>query len=213
MACFARRTAVVAGSLIALTLMAAPPAQAKGAESVTISGPGIETLELDLGHTVKGVGVDRIADVTSLYSIFDVGAMATNVDERPVGILGPRYVVTYDFHDATIVQEVYPLAEFGATVYFPPDQALWDMKIPSGWLPAPDSMRTTFTRLGAPTEIPPDPKAPQPSLDVGLTAAGSTPSAPDPDGSTSRWWLVALVGAGGLGCLGVFGLSRSRRRT
>jgi hypothetical protein len=206
------RIGLAAGVVVALTTLTAPASHAKGAESVTIAGPGIGTVRLDYTRGVGGLDLNDVSNTTRIYDIFD-RANAASLGTRPTGDLGPRYVVTYIFGDAAITQEAYPLAEGGPVVYFPPDQALWDLPVAAGWNAAPSELRTLLAELGAPAvRRPPAPaKAP---ADVNLTAAADAPSgAVGDEDPWSRWWLAALAVACGVGLLGGFGLGRSRRRT
>jgi hypothetical protein len=206
------RIGLAAGLVVALTTLASPTAQAKGAESVTIAGPGIGTVQLTYTSAPDDTDLNDVVNSTRINDIYD-SANAASLGKRPTGDLGPRYVVTYIFGDVAITQEAYPLAEDGPVVYFPPDQALWGLPVAAGWNAAPSELRTVLAELGAPAvRRPPAPaKAPP---DVNLAAAADAPSgnAGDED-PWSRWWLAALAGACGLGILGGFGLERARRRT
>jgi hypothetical protein len=202
---------LVAGLVVALTMVAAPTAQAKGAESATIAGPGIGTVRLDNTTAPSDIDLDDVVNATGIYDIYDQ-ANATSLGKRPTGDLGPRYVVTYSFGDAAITQEAYPLAQGGPVVYFPPDQALWDLPVASGWRAGASELRTVLAELGAPAVRPASPAKTSAEVDLAAAAGTSSETAPSESPST-RWWLAAIAGACVVGLLGGFGLGRSRRHT
>lgn len=202
---------VVAGLAVVLTVLAAPTAQAKGAESVTIAGPGVGTVRLHYTAAADDVDLEDVVNATRIYDIYDQANAAT-LTKRPTGSLGPRYVVTYSFGQDAITQVAYPLAEGGPVVYFPRGQALWDLPVAAGWSNASSELRIVLAELGAPAVRPPAPATT--SADVNLAAAADPPATGTGDESAwSGWWLAALAGAGGVGLLGGLALGRSRRRT
>jgi len=118
-------------------VVVATPASAKGAVGAVVRGPGTASdgvSQLDQDQTM------RLAMATSLYSALDRhrGTASRVVERRPVGTLGPRYVVTFSFvtgeHGETtpVRQRLYPLAASGPIGFTPPGQRLCDRCGPAG---------------------------------------------------------------------------------
>jgi hypothetical protein len=202
-----RRLLLAACPALLLLAAIASPAQAKGAESVTISGPGIDHVKLT--YTGHGVDVNTVAEATLIYEMA-FGSPRDLHDKVPAPeTLGPAYTVDYDFFDEHVVQTVYPLASPHPAIYLPPGQELYGSRVPSRWLAAPSDLRRTLARLGAPLKelaaesveaVPQDtPLAAEPAR------AGTDEGKPSTDGALDLWWLVAglmAAAAAGLSWLG-----------
>ncbi|HEX5588011.1 MAG TPA: hypothetical protein VFZ17_11945 [Acidimicrobiia bacterium] len=139
-------TGVVAASCLVVCLSGV--AAAKGASDVTITGPGLTAplrfaccreTPADNGGTSFLVGnPNDVADATGMFYAAFRTHPTPMVRERPVGPLGPRYRVTFNFSTGVdevtpIRQDVYPFARAGLVARTPPDQHLFDKEVRSGW--------------------------------------------------------------------------------
>lgn len=169
----------------------AGPVLAKGATSVTVSGPGIDDLTLGFTRRPGDVDAGSLADASGVYSILGAGRLV----EAP-GLtsaeLGPRYTLSWYEEDVLmIVSHVYPFAQGGAWAEVPEDQQTWGEPLAAGWWSIGDELGRQLVSLGAPappsaahTETPPDSDS----------AAGAI-DAPAPTEPSSSGVAVAATGA------------------
>ncbi len=126
-----RRLLVVFAVCASAVVWASAPASAKGAVDGAVRGPNVAgdgVAELDQDQT------NELAMATSLYTGISRGGGATSrvVERTPMGTLGPRYVVTYNFltgergETSPVRQRLYPLAAGGPIAFTPPGQNLCD---------------------------------------------------------------------------------------
>lgn len=126
--------------------MSAEAAAAKGAQVVTITGPGLERpIRLDNLHDQPGVAAPNDLGNATGALLFAAGEANTAiVAQRPAGPLGPRYRVTYRVlvganRTKPLRQDVYPFAQAGFVVHTPPGQRVFAKEARSGWyVAAPD---------------------------------------------------------------------------
>jgi hypothetical protein len=115
-------------------------AAAKGAQSATITGPGIAgTLHIEnVPDGPAAVNVNRLVQATGTdYAVFRTKPSPLQT-ERPQGSLGPRYKIVYRLitgeNEITPVhQSVYPFARAGFVTYTPPGQRVFEKTVRSGW--------------------------------------------------------------------------------
>jgi len=191
------RCYVVALLALALVLVAAPAAMAKGATALSITGPG-----LDKPISLRGLGepgtdtvLAEISDDAGLFAVMfgdDGGRLST---ERPAGELGPRYTITYSVpgDDGTyrIVQDLYPWAAAGPFTYAKPGQRLWGGQgFVGGWFRTPLALLPVLKSVGFPARPSTAPK-PVPAAPIAASPAAAT-VAPDKQSS----WPVAATAAG-----------------
>ena len=200
-----RRLLVAACSALIVLASIASPAEAKGAKSVTISGPGLDAVKLT--YSGRGVDLNTVSEATRIYDLLFPPPRDQREKVAAPKTLGPAYTVDYDFFDEHVVQTVYPLASPEPVIYLAPGQELYDSSIRSRWLVAPSDLRRTLARLGAPLKElalgPPVEAVPE-----------DTPAAVEPaqagtdegeSGVLDLWWLGAglvAAAAAGLGWLG-----------
>lgn len=168
---------VVSAALFVLVLFGlSERAAAKGPESATISGPGIDgTLEL-IGED-NWVQVSKLMEQTGLW--YATGDLPRPI-EAPSGELGPAYTLTWvnggppgkSTEERTMVQVLYLHAENGPLIHTPRQDALesWGQER-IGWFTAPDGLHGTLEELGVP---------------VSEAAPGSL------QGGT--WWILGAAG-------------------
>jgi hypothetical protein len=212
------RMVVVGGMVAGATIGTALPASAKGPETVTVTGPGLdEPVELSMGDIEPGgtgrsaAGlVNELAQQVEPYRVWNgTGRLE---DRAPAGDLGEAYRLTWvmygpsgaDPADYTVVQDVYPDADAeGGPVVHTHASAYLDSE--GGWHVAPSGLRDTLADIGAPLpggEPVVAERRPQP-------AARSV--APDPAHAPNRGMLLAAGGAALLGLAALVAVTRSRR--
>jgi hypothetical protein len=134
---------------LAVPATVAGPAHAKGATSVTVSGPGIDERTLGFTRRTDDVDVGSLAEASNIYGIWGDGqfadAPALTADE-----LGPRYRLTwYEGNVRMVVSHVYPFAEAGAWAEVPVGQRLWREPVATGWWHGGSELARQLTELGA----------------------------------------------------------------
>jgi hypothetical protein len=143
------RSNVVSVALVATTMtLIASPALAKGAESVTLTGPGIgRPIKLDTTDT--GL-LGRAMTQTGLWWSTR-GDRPLPLEGPPPGELGPGYTLTWILYgeDVVIRQVVYPFAQGGVVVHTPIQEWVRGRAEGAGWFDAP-ALQTTLARLGVP---------------------------------------------------------------
>ena len=156
-----RRYLVGAASLTAA--LALPSlAAAKGPESASLAGPGMERSLAVTGQGEMGPG-------TVLGSLVDLGGFFPQMygqtpdptfRTQPKGTLGPRYTVTYvvpgpNGVKSRVVQYVYPFAKPVALTYMRPGQTFWGgRKAHGGWFVGSADLKKTLVRAGVPAKTP-----------------------------------------------------------
>lgn len=129
------------------------PVAAKGPESVTISGPGIEE-PLELMSDDNWVLISKLMERTGLW--YATGDLPRPID-GPTGYLGPAYTLTWinggppgkSVEERTLIQYLYLHAENGPLIHTPRQENLdnWGQDR-IGWFTAPDRLRGTLEELG-----------------------------------------------------------------
>lgn len=173
---------------LGITVATPTPALAKGATSVTVTGPGLGPRSF--GYTRAGHDVDlgTLAEASGIYGIFGSGRFV----ERPTlskAELGPRYVLTWhQDRPVMAVSHVYPFARGGAWAHVPARQQLWGHTLHSGWWKGGRALERALVRLGA--------DAPEPPVEpVAAAVSGTAPPTTTPPGD-SPLVAVSIVGAG-----------------
>lgn len=184
-----RRTITLLLATLVTVFGAVPAAIAKGPESATLTGPGIdEPIQL-----MDGVEEGEAMNLSGLWTGHE-----TRVNE-PTGDLGPQYVVSwvnmgppeFTVEQRTIVEYVYPEASGGPVVHRPEQEGLRDWHDGSkGWFQAKDQIVATIDELVGEKVVEPQP--------VATTVAPVSPQ-PIPVDGASPWWIfvaAAMIGAG-----------------
>ena len=190
--------AVATAAALAVIVALAGPAHAKGIQSATITGPGLDE-PIDLSPP-DGDGGD-LAALTAFWEAMPGQPQTPELaDEAPTGQLGPRYRVTWRLltgpDDVTAIrQDLYPYANGGPLVYTPTGQPIFGQSTLGGWREAPVALRDRLRALGVPG--------------AGAAPAPSAPSSRGPP------WPVVMVATAALALAGVGGavaVRRARRR-
>ena len=187
-------------TVLAVPVVVAPPAVAKGATDVVVTGPGIDHVSLGFTRDMTDVDVGSLAETSGIYGIFGDGEFVARPGLTPAE-LGPRYDLTwYMGTDVMTTSHVYPFAEGGAWAEVPDGQEAWHVTFEGGWWHAGAALEGQLVELGA--EAPADAAA-APVVSGGPTDAGSgstSSSAASPvpvAGLAGLAALVVLVGVGG----------------
>jgi hypothetical protein len=191
---------------LALVLALAGPVQAKGIQSATITGPGLQD-PIDVDHPDDS----KLPGLTGFWEVMPgQPAPPALTDKAPTKQLGPRYTVTWrlmtDTDETTeIRQDLYPDAVGGPLVHTAAGQPIFDGGTVDGWYQAPATLRDMLRSLGVPLA-----KATRPAGSSAMTPQG----APAPPSDDSAWPPVIAVATGAMVLASVGGavaLRRSRR--
>lgn len=142
--------------MVSAVFAVAGTALAKGPESATITGPGIEQ---PLEVMVHFDGAADLVNQTGLWSTSGV----TRLEGAPSGDLGPGYTLTWvnsgppedTLEQRTIHQVIYPDAAGGPIIHTPPQLGLtkWGSSV-IGWFAGPAALSDTLSDLGVPSSEP-----------------------------------------------------------
>jgi hypothetical protein len=128
---------------------------AKGAQRLTVSGPGLAAPIRLTNSAEAPISVERIALSAGLFKHPGERVLAG----RPSGALGPRYVARYDWlvaqgTTAPLRQELFPFVDGGAIVHTPPGQRIGGGARPAGrWHQAGTKLTMLLVAAGVP--VPP----------------------------------------------------------
>lgn len=160
-----RRTVIVLVVVSILVLANAGIAFGKGPESVTLTGPGIDS-PVELMDVVDWpISCDNGCPPDPMVRLMEqsgrwyaTGDLPIAIDE-PEGDLGPRHVLTWirggfadePVEERTIHQFIYLQADDGPVIHTPEQEGLvdWGSGI-VGWFRASDDLPETLASLGAP---------------------------------------------------------------
>jgi hypothetical protein len=142
---------LVAGMLALGLVLGSTPALAKGANEMTLAGPGLPS-PIRLANTADALmSPNTVAQKSGLFSREPDRRTTT----RPPGDLGPRYVATYAWfigqdHTTPLRQDLYPFADGGALTYTPPVQGVHAMRPSGGWYRAGAELTQILVLAGVP---------------------------------------------------------------
>jgi hypothetical protein len=149
-------------SICVLALFLAAPAEAKGPDRATLTGPGL-TRPLVFSYGLDGEASLGILTRQGGFWIQFFGTAAGGMSEgsvlaaRPKGNLGPRYFVVYRVpgpaSPSLIRQELYPYA--AKPVSYMPKQHFWQTRTaPGGWYRWAPDLKAALIKAGLPA-VPP----------------------------------------------------------
>jgi len=200
------RAIVVTVAALLLVLVTGAPAQAKGADRVTITGPGLAHPIVVGGDGEPGSGGDlgQFSEGSGMF----VAVLGTDSEqglstEPPAGPLGPKYDLAYGFPgvvEQVVHQDLYPSAPGGPVTYTAAGQSSVFGSTRGGWYQSSVEFARLLVKLGVPgvTVLGQAPASPP------ATTVAAAPVADSGDSGGSTWWWLAVVGlvlvaAGGLG--------------
>lgn len=145
--------------LLGLVLVA--PAQAKGPDRATLTGPGLEE-PLVFSYSPDGAGSLGLLAQKGGFWVQAFGARAGAnqgkvLAAKPRGNLGPRFVVVYRVPrspetSSLIRQELYPYA--AKPVSHMAKQLLWTRTVPGGWYQLGPGLKAALVKAGLPAKAP-----------------------------------------------------------
>jgi hypothetical protein len=146
-----------------LGLFLAAPAQAKGPDRATITGPGLEEPSVFSGYGRDGKAPLGLLTAKGGFWSQVFGGAASGVNQgkilaaRPQGALGARYLVVYrvpgEGTRSLIRQELYPYA--AKPVSHMPTQRFWRARTaPGGWYEWGPGLKAALVKAGLPATRP-----------------------------------------------------------
>jgi hypothetical protein len=154
------RKLLLIAAAAALALPAA--AAAKGAESASISGPGLKQPLQFTGDSEMGQGtpLGMLSMAGGYFAQMFRQAPDPRLRAKPRGVLGPRYTVTYrvpgpNGQRFVIRQDLYPYAKPAPVTYMAPGQRFFDgRRSLGGWVRGSLALRQMLVKNGLPSSPP-----------------------------------------------------------
>ena len=152
------RRQLVAGVAAGAALMLASVAAAKGPESASVSGPGLERSMAVAGQGEMGPGtpLGTLVDAGGFFAQMYGQTPDPTLKVRPAGMLGAHYRVTYVVPGpngirSRVVQDVYPFAKPVPLTYMRPGQHYWGNRLAhGGWFRSSAALRQALVHAGLP---------------------------------------------------------------
>lgn len=139
-------------------------ALAKGPESASVSGPGLDGQVAVAGQGEGGGGGSPLGLLVESAGFFPAafGGQTPDpmLDKRPAGNLGPRYTIRYRVPGpngdvATVTQDAYPYATPAPVSYMPAGQSFFDgRQTRGGWYVGGSGFRQALVQVGLPATPP-----------------------------------------------------------
>ena len=150
------RRQLVAAAVLAAALVVPTVAAAKGPESASVTGPGLDRSIAVVGQGEMGPGtpLGTLVDAGGFFAQMYGQAPDPTLRVRPAGSLGPHYRVTYIVPGpngirSVVVQHVYPFAKPVPLTYMRPGQLFWgDQRAHGGWFRSSVELRRMLVRAG-----------------------------------------------------------------
>jgi hypothetical protein len=145
---------------IALVAALVPTASlAKGASEAEIVGPGLDN-PVSLPSDEAGGLLEGVAGAAGFFPAVFAQSPDPMLDERPAGVLGPKYTVTYVMPGPggeldRLVQDLYPFADPAPVSYTESGQRFWSTeRTRGGWFVAPAHLKDLLVSAGLPQNPP-----------------------------------------------------------
>jgi hypothetical protein len=198
-------------TVLLLSIAGAGPAWGKGAESVTITGPGLDRpIEIPLSGPGSRQDDTPPYLVVALMELADPYYAGPEVelaaDPPSTRRLNDSYTLTWQMSrppdanpaDYAVVQDIYPDAHFGPYIHTRSGPWLGV----GGWYEASAGLRDTLAALGVPVS----------GLPRGLVDPSRTPAQAPERVTAGVWWLPVAATAGLAAGVGL-GVTLTKRRT
>jgi hypothetical protein len=149
--------------IAAVAALALPAvAAAKGADSASVSGPGVkQPLQLSGDSEMgQGTALGMLSMAGGYFAQMFAQTPDPRLHARPKGILGPKYTVTYQVpgpnnQHFVILQDLYPYARPAPVTYMAPGQRFWDGQTTlGGWVRGSVALRQMLVERGLPSAPP-----------------------------------------------------------
>jgi len=219
--CAALATLLSVLTALFVTIALAGPAWAKGPETATLAGPGLDQPIDVFSSTEENRSSYLVIALTDLTSLWEP-ANVELTSEAPTEHLGERYTLTWQMYgpsdadpaDYTVRQDLYPNARFGGPVVHLHPSSYLDTE--GGWFQAAEALRETLAALGVPvTGLQPGPvRAGTGTGSAGAADRGVDPAVVRETVHEAAAWPTAVAAVGGIGAgLGLaWALPRLARR-
>jgi hypothetical protein len=159
-----RRLITTLGIVALVAVLSPTAALAKGPESASIEGPGIDG-SIDVGgepgggEPGSGATLGRLAEHAGLFTVGFGDNVSRLTERQPDGDLGPEFKLDWTVPNPEgttdiIVQRLYPYADAGALTYTEAGQPYMGMKTFGGWYVGGSALGDTLTDAGM-SEQPP----------------------------------------------------------
>ena len=151
------RKQLVGTAIVAVALVLPSTAGAKGPESASLTGPGLDQRSLTVagqGEMGPGTPLGALVDYGGFFAQMFGQVPDPTVKVRPRGTLGPHYRVTYVVPGpngirSRVVQDVYPFAKPVPLTFMKPGQRFWgDQTAHGGWFRSSVALRQTLLKAG-----------------------------------------------------------------
>src|SRR5438874_8160482 len=147
------RRQLIAGVVAGAALVLPSVAGAKGPESASVSGPGLERSMAVAGQGEMGRGtpLGALVDAGGFFAQMYGQSPDPTLKVRPSGTLGAHYRVTYVVPGpngirSRVVQLVYPFAKPVPLTYMKPGQLFWGNRhAHGGWFRSTAALRQALT--------------------------------------------------------------------
>ena len=207
------------GVLVGVVVGLAAPAGAKGATSLTVTGPGIS---LDAPIEVSGrTHPDEWEDIlvsSGLHEALpDLGSSGLPARAEAV-YLGPRHTLTWHVmtgpgETTPIRQDLYLQADGGPLIYTDPGQPIWDGVTSGGWYQPPERFRQALADACVPMlgNLEASPVCWKRQLAAKAASAQGTGRAVAEPAAGDPWWPEAAAGSGAASVVGLAAAVTVRR--
>ena len=144
------RRRIAAAASLAVALSVAAGASAKGPESASLTGPGLEQRSLTFagnGEMGQGTPLGALVDASGFFAQMYGQTPDPTLKTRPPGTLGPHYRITYVVPGpngirSRVVQDVYPFAKPAPLTHMKPTQRYWGSRVAhGGWFRSTPALR------------------------------------------------------------------------
>jgi hypothetical protein len=152
------RRQLIAAAVVTMALVLAGTAAAKGPESASLSGPGLDGSLRITGQGEMGTGtpLGSVVDLGGFFAQMYGQAPDPTTRARPHATFGPRYLITYvvpgpNRIKSRVVQVVYPYAKPAPLTYMKTGQHFWGTRrTHGGWFTASADLTRVLIKVGLP---------------------------------------------------------------
>lgn len=144
-------------SVLAMSLVLAGAATAKGPVAATITGPGLATpLKLSYRNAESRSAMGKLTSDGNFFGqAFTAFTGPSSTARRPAGALGLRYLVVYTVPgprgNSYLRQQLYPFADAGAVTFMAKGQRFWGTRrTRGGWSRGSQALTDTLVAAGLP---------------------------------------------------------------